>query len=280
LILLQAVKVAEELVAAGVLKKDSFRGSLGWLDKFLRRNKFSLRVPTTACQKPPADYIPKIVDFTLFIRKQRKENVYPEGHIFTCDETAVWLNPLGKHCVTQRGAKDVTVQTLGHEKLHITVMLCASLNGTKCKPYVLLPRKRPVQSITHKFSGKLILNWAGKVWMDKQSAEDFIRRALGPLSFGKRLLIWDAFRCHLSNETKAVLKELKVHQAIVPGGCTKYIQAPDVCWNKPFKAAIAKLHEDWMLSGVKEYTSGGNLPSTTNGSVPAVGCRRLGKCIQ
>ena len=245
-------------MAAGVLEKDSFCASLGWLDKFMKRNKFSLRAPTTSCQKPPADYIPKTIDFILFIRKLRKDQAYPIEHIFACDETAVWLDPIGKRCVTQRGAKDVTVQTLGHEKLHITVMLCASSSGIKCKPFVLLSRKRPVPSVVQKFSGKFILNWAGKVWMDNTSTEDFIRRGLGPLVFGKRLLVWDAFRCHLTKETKAVLKDLRIDQAVVPGGCTKYVQAPDVCWNQPFKAAIGKLHEDWMVSGVKEYTRGGN----------------------
>eukprot|EP00117_Sycon_ciliatum_P016085 scpid68466/ scgid15665/ Pogo transposable element with KRAB domain len=54
------------------------------------------------------------------------------------------------------------------------------------------------------------------------------------------------------------MSELKLHQAIVPGGCTKYVQAPDVSWKQPFKAAIRKYHEDWMLHGEKELTRGGN----------------------
>ena len=29
------------------------------------------------------------------------------------------------------------------------------------------------------------------------------------------------------------LKSKKIDPVIVPGGCTKYIQAPDICWNKP-----------------------------------------------
>lgn len=77
--------------------------------------------------------------------------------------------------------------------------------------------------------------------------------------FSKRLLVWDTFRCHLSKETKSVSAELRIHQAVVPGGCTKYVQARDVCWNQPFKAAIAQSHEDWMMNGEKELTRGGNL---------------------
>ena len=166
----------------------------------------------------------------------------------------------GFYGIETRGARDVTVQTLGHEKVHITVMFCARANGTKCKPYVLLNHKRPVPAVVNKFSSQLVLSWAGKVWMDNSLTEDLLRAVVGPLSFGKRLLVWDSFRCHISHDTKDVLSELKVHTAVVPGGCTKYVQAPDVSWNQPFKAAISRLHEDWMADDMaeKELTRGGN----------------------
>ena len=95
--------------------------------------------------------------------------------------------------------------------------------------------------------------------MDKSLTEDFLRRVLGPLAFGKRLLVWDSFKCHLSEETKAVLAELRVYNAVVPRGCTKYVQAPDVSWNQSLKAAITRFFEDWMADGSgTELTRGGN----------------------
>lgn len=255
LIILQAKKFANELPEG-----EAFSGSLGWLDKFLRRNNLSLRATTTTCQRPPVDSAEKIANFVHYVRQLRKDNHYELANIFACDETAVWLDPIGKRCVEQRGARDVTVQTLGHEKLRVTVMLCAKANGVKLKPFVLLKRKRTVDRIVKKFSSHLVLSWAGKVWMDNTLTKQFLQRAIGSLSFSKRLLVWDSFRCHISHETKDVLKNMKVEQAVVPGGCTKYIQAPDVSWNKPFKAAINRLHEDWMAddSIEKELTQGGN----------------------
>uniref|UniRef100_A0A915D139 Uncharacterized protein n=1 Tax=Ditylenchus dipsaci TaxID=166011 RepID=A0A915D139_9BILA len=35
------------------------------------------------------------------------------------------------------------------------------------------------------------------------------------------------------------LKWCGIDTAVVPGGCTKFIQAPEVCWNAPFKAKFA-----------------------------------------
>ena len=46
----------------------------------------------------------------------------------------------------------------------------------------------------------------------------------------------------------------------MPGRCTKYIQAPDLCWNKPFKAACTEKYDEWLGSvGIHEETAAGNL---------------------
>ncbi len=70
-----------------------------------------------------------------------------------------------------------------------------------------------------------------------------------------------AYRCHISTATKAELKRgYNMTTAVIPGGCTKYIQAPDVVWNKPFKASLHESYDTWMAGDTdKEYTAGGNL---------------------
>ena len=46
---------------------------------------------------------------------------------------------------------------------------------------------------------------------------------------------------------------------IIPGGCKKYIQAPDVCWNKLFKVRMTKLYDQWYSEGVYQFIKGGNM---------------------
>ena len=46
---------------------------------------------------------------------------------------------------------------------------------------------------------------------------------------------------------------------IIPGGCTKCIQAPDVRWNKPFKTRMTELHDQWLSEGVHQFAGGGNM---------------------
>jgi hypothetical protein len=41
------------------------------------------------------------------------------------------------------------------------------------------------------------------------------------------------------------------------------LQAPDVCWNAPFKAHYRELYEDWLANGPKTYTAGGNMRPPT-----------------
>ena len=92
----------------------------------------------------------------------------------------------------------VPVKTTGHEKLHITVLLTARSDGYKCKPFVLLPRVRPDKQIGSKFKGKLELCWAGRTFFNDQLTSDYLQKILGRSLFGKRLFVWDAYRCHIS----------------------------------------------------------------------------------
>ena len=64
---------------------------------------------------------------------------------------------------------------------------------------------------------------------------DYLRKVLGQLSFSKRLIVWDAYKCHTSEYTRKELNRLNINTAVIPGGCTKFIQAPDVVWNATFK---------------------------------------------
>ena len=56
---------------------------------------------------------------------------------------------------------------------------------------------------------------------------------------------------------------MKTDDALVPGGCTKYIQGSDVSWNKSFKGYIMEFYDEWLATGVHQYTEAGNMKSTS-----------------
>ena len=59
----------------------------------------------------------------------------------------------------------------------------------------------------------------------------------------KGLLVWDAYKCHTSDSTRSDTKKLKIHTAVVLGGCTNFIQAPDVVWNSCFKSHLRSSYD-------------------------------------
>lgn len=72
------LKVTRTLITNKALEmfakhEDAPTASSGWLEKFMRRHHFVLRVPTTICQKPPSDYVQKVIDFVLFVQRHRQE---------------------------------------------------------------------------------------------------------------------------------------------------------------------------------------------------------------
>ena len=72
------------------------------------------------------------------------------------------------------------------------------------------------------------------------------------------MLAPDSYEAHLTDVKKALIKS-KIETVIVLGGYTKYIQAPDVVWNKPFKGRIEEFFDNWLTNRKHKYTDGGNM---------------------
>jgi hypothetical protein len=205
----------------------------------MARHSLSSRRATTTAQKTPEEFKEKIVDYILFVEQKRRTLDYK--HIFAADETAVYIDFSNSLTVEERGTKDVSkfgcsslnsklqvpVKTTGHDKLHITVMLTARSDGYKCRSFVLIPRVKPIKDIIIKFKNKLQLCWAGtgQTFFNDDLTSEYLKSIIGQSFFGdKRLLAWDSYRCHISSNTKKVLKQLQVDTVVIPGGCTKFIQ--------------------------------------------------------
>ena len=73
--------------------------------------------------------------------------------------------------------------------------------------------------------------------MNTELTLQWIENVKKAFSFKPRLLRWDPYECHIEDTIKKSLATNKIDIVIVPGGCTKYVQAPDVSWNNTFKAS-------------------------------------------
>ena len=120
--------------------------------------------------------------------------------------------------------------------------------------------KREVAALSQQFKFKAVVATSDNAWMNTELTQVWINSTLGALSFNRRLLAWDSYECHIEDSANESLKAKKVDRLIAPGGCTKYIQAQDVSWSKPFKASCTEKYDEWLGTiGIHEETAAGNL---------------------
>ena len=144
------------------------------------------------------------------------------------------------------GKKTVSMKTTGHGKCRVTAGLAATGDGSKLKPFIVFKGgKRDVEKLKKEYGNKCVVASSTNGWMDTDLTLSWANFVLGQFSFRRRLLAWDTYECHLMPVVQKSLQVKKIDTALVAGGCTKYIQAPDVSWNKPFKAYCTEKYE-WL----------------------------------
>ena len=260
LIMFKARALHKERVGEDSVEKNVFVASRGWLENFMRRYGLSLRRRTTTIQKDPEHLTDKLVSYVVHVRRMCKKNSYDPANVIAMDETAVWADMVAETTVEKTGKKEIALKTTGHEKVRVTVCLAAQANGKKLKPFILFGgAKREAKILDQEFKTKCVVRSSPNGWMNEELTLDWVQNVLGRFSFTRRLLSWDSFDSHMTDDVRNLLQTSKVEDVIIPGGCTKYIQAPDLSWNKPFKATMTERYDDWLANGVMEYTEQGNL---------------------
>ena len=149
------------------------------------------------------------------------------------------------------------LRTTGNEKGRFTVVLSAMADGRKLNPYLVFKRVRAIPELN---TTGVVVALSKKRWMNEELTKDWVKRVWGSLNFGRRLLVWDANKCHLTAGVRSCVdKQTNTDVSIIPGGLTSHLQPADVSWNKPFKTAYKEKYIQWMATGPKMYTADGNV---------------------
>jgi len=176
------------------------------------------------------------------------------------DESPVWFEMPGKSTLSKAGEKEVRVSSTGHDKEKLTVTLGAYADGTKLAPLVYLPGVRPPKKKEIPASVQIIMCGSGKTsWANEDSIMSWLGKLYEVNNRRRRLLVWDAFRAHITPKVKdAVKTKHNADMTVIPGRCTSKLQPADVSWNRPFKAKLAELFDEWIFSGPIDRTRLGN----------------------
>ena len=109
------------------------------------------------------------------------------------------------------GTNIVSLKTTGHEKSHLT----AKADGTKLKPFVIFKgAKREVKAMQQDIT-RAVIATSVNGWMNDELTTEWLKSVVGKFSFSHRLLVWDAYHCHISLATKAELKTYNLTTAVI-----------------------------------------------------------------
>lgn len=252
---------ARELAREAGVPRDTFKASRSWVQKFMRRAGFSLRRRTSICQKLPAEYEEKLLQFQRYVLKMRRDRNYPIGQIGNADETPIFLDIPAGYVVDTRGTKEVRVRSTGNERTRVTVMLACMADGRKLPPFLIFKRKTLLKNET--FPPRMHIRCNDKGWMDSAMMIEWLR-----VVWGKRpgahlkipaMLVLDAFKGHLTGEVKDALARASTDLVVIPGGMTSQLQPLDVCINKPFKDLVRREYEQWLEGNCRQLTPSGRI---------------------
>ena len=261
LIMKKAEITYRDMTENNLVSGEDFKGSRGWLCKFMKRNGLSLRRKTSVAQQDPARMVGKLVSYVMHVRRLQEKNKYIASDIIAMDETPVWCDMISETTVDTRRKKTITLKSTGNKKARVSVCLAAKAHGTRLKPMVVFKGgKREVAKLKEEFQHCAIVATSANGWMNTELTKVWVDSVVGAFAFNRRLLAWDSYECHMEDSITESLKSKRIDPVIVPGGCTKYIQAPDICWNKPFKASCTEKYDEWLGTvGIHEETPAGNL---------------------
>ena len=184
-------KIAEEISLT------EFMASRGWLFNFMKIYNLSIRRRTTTRQSLPRDLEEKICNFVAFNEKQIDLNSLQPAMIANMDETPIWADMPSATTVDSRGVHAVTIKTTGHEKNRLAVCLAVKADGTKMKPYMVIPAakvKKELASIPG-----VVVAATRNGWMNENLTSDWVEKMWTNFSFAKRMLVWDS-KCHVSDK--------------------------------------------------------------------------------
>ena len=179
------------------------------------------------------------------------------------DQTTIYLDLPSNRTYETSGATHVEAVHTGQNRTRVSVAMTAAADGTKLKPFILIPRKRPLRNFV--CPRNVVVFYGADTFNQTILVEHWISKVIEPyqerLNPGTELhLLIDQAPCH-SAMFKEALTESNVNTIFIPKRMTKLLQPADVSWFRPLKVAYHRRWTDWLIHGQHTFTRAGNMVS-------------------
>ena len=98
----------------------------------------------------PDNLIEKQQEFLAYMMYKRIQYDYLLSFIGNMDETPMSFDLPSNTIIDERGARSVSIRTMGHERTNFTVVLTCMADGTKLPPLIIFKLKRFQKETFHK----------------------------------------------------------------------------------------------------------------------------------
>ena len=251
------------LFARTEAKKDptiTIKFSRGWLLKFMKRNKISLRKKSSTTSHS----IDKIDEIATTFRKKIHELIYSpdskydQNHVVNVDETGIRRDAPPDRTLENKGEKKIIIASGGKEKECLTTVIAISLTGKRLGQMIILKGKG-VKKPKCVVPNDVILSYnANSSWMTSSIMLEWVNFILAPhakkLPANKMgLLLMDNHSTHLDEKVVKKIESFRYQIVYLPPNTTGKTQPVDIGINKLVKMHYQTMWEEWFMDNVKKF---------------------------
>ena len=244
----------------GGFKDSCFTARLSAVTRFLAKFDFVYRTKTNEATKSPAEVYEEASAFMERVRPSVRGPHRDPHFIFNMDQTPVYFSYHRSKTLAKRGIKTVHVRKSTSDTRRATCALTCTAAGEFLRPMLIYKGKATGRIAMREFQRHdptSIYACQVAAWMDEPCMLRWIDEVLKPYLVVNRpppgivpVILLDAYRCHMMASVINAIADLGIEIISIPGGCTGLCQPLDVGINKPFKARVRALWEEWMIEEI------------------------------
>ena len=151
-----------------------------------------------------------IVAYVMHVRRIQKQFNFHDADIIAMDETPVWYDIVFNTNVKRIDSQQIPMKSTRHVKVRVSVCLTRKADGTMLKAFIVFKgTKGENKALYDEFHRQCSVASSANGWMNKELTFSWCNEILDQFSFRKRLLAWDSYEAHVTDNVEKALTKSK-----------------------------------------------------------------------